>query len=219
MKSVSGSFFGGEDMKKVIMLVLAALLVLGVSTVSFARSEYMVGAKLGYAGPTGDFGEDFDGGALYGIFGEVSYSDWLSFEGSFVRHTHDESEQGLGELFPLHLQMSMFPDIEEEHFGGEKKLNMNELTLNAKVYLPMEGIRLYLTGGAGAYFWKLDIENLGDHTETDPGVNGGGGLLIPVSERVYLGVDARYTYVWTQIAADEQSLTFWNVTGLLAYGF
>jgi opacity protein-like surface antigen len=206
-------------MKKAGILAVALLLVAGLHSTVFAQSEYMVGAKLGYAGPTGDFGEDFDGGVLYGIFGEVAYSPYLSIEGSLVRHTHDESEQGLGELFPIHLQMAMFPGIEEEHFGGEKSLSMNELTLNAKVYLPGEGIRPYLTGGVGGYFWKLDIENLGRNTETDFGVNGGAGLLVPVGDRVYLGVDARYTYVWTQIAIDKQSLTFWNITGLLAYGF
>jgi len=206
-------------MKKAGIFAVAALMVIGLHSVSFAQSEYMVGAKLGYAGPTGDFGEDFDGGFLYGLFGEVAHSPWLSFEGSLVRHTHDESEQGLGELFPLHLQMSMFPGIDEEHFGGEKSLNMNEFTLNAKVYMPTEGIRPYLTGGAGVYFWKFEIENLGDSTETDFGVNGGGGLLLPLTDRVYLGVDARYTHVWIQIAADEQSLAFWNVAGLIAYGF
>ncbi len=206
-------------MKKAMIFAVAAVLVIGLHSVSFARSEYLVGAKLGYAGPTGDFGEDFDGGFLYGFFGEVAYSPYFSVEGSLVRHTHDESEQGLGELFPIHLQMSMFPDIEEEHFGGEKSLTMNELTLNGKVYLPTEGIRPYLTFGVGGYFWKFDIKNLGDNTETDFGVNGGGGLLLPVGERVYLGVDARYTHVWTQIAADEQSLKFWNIVGLVAYGF
>jgi len=206
-------------MKKAVIFAVAAFLVVGLHSVSFAQSEYLVGAKLGYAGPTGDFGEDFDGGFLYGIFGEVAYSPRFSVEGSLVRHTHDESEQGLGELFPIHLQMSMFPDVEEEHFGGEKSLTMNELTLNGKVYLLAEGIRPYLTFGVGGYFWKFDIENLGDHTESDFGVNGGGGLLLPVGERVHLGVDARYTHVWTQIAADEQSLKFWNIVGLIAYGF
>jgi opacity protein-like surface antigen len=206
-------------MKRVVILAVAALLVVGLHSVSYAQGEVLVGAKLGYSSPTGDFGTDFDGGFVYGLFGEVAYSDWLSLEGSLVRHTHDESEEGLGDLFPMNLLMSMFPGIGEEHFGGETRLNLNEITVNAKFYFPVEGFRPYLTAGVGAYFWKLEVENLGDSTETDFGINGGGGVLFPVTERVYIGADARYTRVYTQIAADEQSLTFWNLTGLIAYGF
>ena len=209
-------------MKKLIVFSAVFFMVIGIHAASHAQNaqdDFLVGLKLGASIPTGDMGEDFDTSFMYGIYGEVAYSPKFAFEGTLSRRKFSESDEGVGTLFPIHLQMSMFPDVEEEHFGGEKSLTMNELTLNGKVYLLAEGIRPYLTFGVGGYFWKFDIENLGDHTESDFGVNGGGGLLLPVGERVHLGVDARYTHVWTQIAADEQSLKFWNIVGLIAYGF
>lgn len=209
-------------MKKLIVFSAVFFMVIGLHTASHAQNaqdDILVGLKLGGSIPTGDMGEDFDTAFMYGIYGEVAYSPSFAFEGTLSRRKYSESDEGVGTLFPIHLQMSMFPGIEEEHFGGEKSLTLNEFTVNGKWYLARGGVQPYFTVGGGVYFWKFDIENLGDHTETDFGVNGGAGLLFPLGHRLYIGLDGRYTYVWTQIAADEQKLTFWNLTGSLAYGF
>jgi hypothetical protein len=208
-----------EDMKRLLVFSIVFFMIFGLSAVSMAENEYLVGLKIGMSDPTGDFDEDFDDGVVYGIFGEVAYSPYFSIEGSLVRHNHDASENGVNTLFPIHLQMAMFPDIEEKHFGGDKSLIMNELTLNGKAYLPGYPIVPYLTVGAGIYFWRFYIENLGDDTESDLGLNGGGGFLVPLGDRINLGVDVRYNHVFLQIAADEQSMTYWNILGTLAYGF
>jgi hypothetical protein len=210
---------GRKDMKRLLAFSIVFFMILGLRTVSMAESEYLVGLKIGLSDPTVDFDEDFDDGVVYGIFGEVAYSPYFSIEGSLVRHNHDASENGVKTLFPIHLQMDMFPGIEEEHFGGDKSLIINEFTVNGKALLPGYPIVPYLTAGVGAYFWRFYIENLGDHTETDFGVNGGGGFLVPLGSRVNLGADIRYTHIFTQIAADEQSLNYWNILGTLSYGF
>lgn len=206
-------------MKRLLVFSIVFFMIFGLSAVSMAETEYLVGLKIGMSNPTGDFEEDFDDGFLFGISGEVAYSPYFSIEGALVHHEHEEGENGLGVLFPIHLQMAMFPGIPEENFDGDKSLIMNEFTVNAKASLPGYPIVPYLTAGGGIYFWRLYIENLGDQTESDFGVNAGGGFLVPISSRVNLGFDARYNHVFLQIGADEQSLTYWNILGTLSYGF
>ncbi len=207
-------------MKKIAVFSIALAVALCLSPAAHAQEhEYLVGIKLGGAMPTNDFGEGFDTAFLFGISGEVAFTPSFALEASLVRHSHNESDEGAEGLFPIHLQMSLFSGIEEEHFGGEKSLTMNEATLNAKWYLARGSVQPYFTGGAGIYFWTFNIENLGDATESDFGVNVGAGLLFPMGHRLYAGIDGRYNHVWTQIAADEQKLTWWNLTGSLSYGF
>lgn len=208
-------------MKKLASFSMVVSLVFGAPSLGLAQHEYQVGLKLGGAVPTGDFGEDFDSGFLYGIYGEVAYSPRFSFEGALVRHTHDQSDQGLGELFRMDILHSMFSGHSDLDFlSNEANVTINEFTINGRIYLVTSGaFRPYATLGTGVYFWDIDFDNIGDATETDFGVNGGGGVTFALTERISVGAEARYNYVWIQLGADDFSLEWWDFAGLVSAGF
>ncbi len=206
-------------MKKLLVLLSVLVVAFGYSAAAHAQTEFEVGLKGWYSAPVEDFGDDFDGGFLYGIYGEVFFSPRFSMEMSLVRHTHDEGDDGLNALFPIHIRMSMFPGIPEENFDKPAEVTINELTLNARYYLTAGRFRPFLTAGGGIYFWDFYQQNLGDNTETDFGINGGGGFVFSLTERVNLGLELRYNYLWLQLAADDTDMQFVNLMALASYGF
>lgn len=154
------------------------------------------GLRIGYLSPTGDLGDDFDGGMTLGLFGEVVSKDHLALEAAFSR-----------------AELDMEGDWEER-----PELEKWLLELNSKVYFLPEGLlKPYIKGGLVADFWKIDKL---DADGTNFGLDGGVGLSFALTETLSLGGEAAYYYLWSD--RDSESLlgydnTFWNLFFGLTY--
>ena len=68
-------------MKRIVILIAVPIML--ASLVSLASAAgFELGAKLGYTLPTGDHGDDWEGGFKYGIYGQYNFTP--SFAGQLV---------------------------------------------------------------------------------------------------------------------------------------
>lgn len=176
-------------MRKLVVLA-AALLVLAAGGQALAL-QLDAGLRLGYVNPTGDLGDDFDGGMSVGLAGEVVSGDFLAVEAALSRAELDMKRAGA------------------EEAEMEKWL----LELNGKVYFMPESKELhpFVKGGIVTDFWDVDAL---DRDGTNFGLDGGVGLSFNLTENLSLGGEAAYYYVWSDRGSDMPlgyDSSFWNL--------
>ncbi len=201
-------------MKRCLAVLTIGIALLAPSATVFAQAVN-VGVKAGYASPNGTFGDLFDGAMSGGLYGEYVYSPFLSFQGSWLWHKHDATEE----------LTNLRNFVASETLGIEAltdtRLTMNELDVNAKLSYPMNPVTPYLLAGLGLYYWKLDgkeivgeFDRKRDETFWDWGINFGGGATFPVTEQWSVGAEVIYTHVFDEL---DDSFINWLLSA--SYGF
>jgi opacity protein-like surface antigen len=202
-------------MKKFLAVALTCTMLFGFSAAASAQG-FDAGVKLGYNTLTGDNGDAFDGAFSGGLYGMYHFTPNIALQGSWLYHKHDNSDdlQAAGDfLFSLGLGTPTLSDI---------RLTVNEFDLNGYYFFPLEApVRPYILGGVGLYYSKIDFKAIQgafsadtDDSFWDFGLNIGGGLDFAVTERVKIGGEIIYTYVF-----DELDGGFFNFLATIGYGF
>ena len=166
-------------MRKTIAFFLAVAVLCSFASMASA-GEIDGGLKIGYSLPLGDAGEAFDGGLAYGAFAEYNFNSMMSLQGSVL--SSDWSGEDNGADFDIIY-----------------------LLLNAKANFPAGIYTPFLTAGFGGYFYDISGTDV-DHK--DGGLNFGGGLDIKVTEKISLGVEGTYHYVWIGDPAEDDDDNF-----------
>lgn len=177
-------------MKKRLAIVAVALFCLCILLISSTSFAAEIGAKLGYSNPMGDIGDVFDGAITIGAYGEQEVIPDLAIEATLLHHKHDG------------------PSL----FIVTTDLTINELTLNAKYYFPIDRFKPYVTGGLGLYLWEASAGaggfTLGGDDGTDLGINFGGGVSFDMTSHVALNADIRYHKVMGVFDGDYLNIIF-----------
>jgi hypothetical protein len=140
--------------------VVALASTLGVSALQAQANPIAIGVVAGASIPTGDFGDNADTGWHAG-----GLLEWSS------------------PAYPVGVR----GDVVYHRFGAkgtsDSKLNILAATLNLVWMFPMEAptVRPYLIGGGGYYHATCDGCGGNDNTRNKLGINGGGGLSVPLS--------------------------------------
>jgi outer membrane protein X len=115
-------------------------------------------------------------------------------------------------LDPLRLEGSFTYFLPKEYGLGTTKLNMWDISVNAHWIFPVaEKINLYPLAGLGIFGTKakvdIDLGGLGKYggsaSDTDFGLNIGGGVDFKISQTVLLNVEAKYRISgeWSRLIA------------------
>lgn len=143
------------------------------------------------------------------------------------RFTGGASVLFMGNVAGLELDMGITPDFFANHSSGLfNDSNVTTLSANLLFGVGVGPVRPYVTGGAGLLRTSIDsASNLFDDlSETDFGVNAGGGIILMVSEHVGVRGDARYFRSLQNIDVGDLSVSlgnfdFWRVYGGLSFAF
>jgi hypothetical protein len=127
-----------------------------------------------------------------------------------------------GQLIPLvKSEIGVAYRSEERHDGA---LDVHQWPITASLWFtPVRTI--YAGAGVGLYHTTFDYEDelsIEDDTKSEFGVHLGGGLALPLSERLALDVNGRYVMLRDQddkLVPDEFDPDFWTTTLGLAIEF
>ncbi len=189
-------------MKKMLSLLVAAALVMGWSSNSFAGNPY-ASANIGIAWFDDIEGTHVDLDEREESF-EITCDSGLTLTGALgydMGSTRVEAELGYQKNEVTLL--SKFDDGEfDEDWDGTGDISLTTFMFNGYYDIkPMDNsdIELFLTAGIGAAFYNFDDVGVLDDEENIGSVNGstwayqlGGGVAIPVGSGIV--VDARYRY-------------------------
>jgi opacity protein-like surface antigen len=204
-------------MKKVLIAAAAFAAFSGFAAAASAQ-DMEAGIKFGYAGMTGDYGDAFDGALSGGPYLTYYLTPNISLQGSWLYHKHDkdaQAQEALNALATETMDMAALTDL---------RLTMNQLDFNGRFYspLPWEGARVFALAGVGLTYWKLngkvivltDFDKSEEESYWDLAVNFGGGFDFPVTEKVKLGAEIVYSYIFGDF---EDGL--FNFLATASYGF
>ena len=201
-------------MKKTLVIALTGILLIATAAVSSATT-LDVGVKAGYATLTGDKNDAFDGALSGGLYVQYDYSPKFAIQGSWLWHKHDASEEANAVTNFLASEAIGLPAL------TDVRLTINEFDVNGKFTYTMPTVSPYLIAGFGLYYWKVDgkeivgeFDRKSDETFWDFGINFGGGVSYDVNDKISVGGEIIYTYVF-----DEYSDGFFNFLLNASYGF
>lgn len=173
-------------MKKVII----ALLVLGAFGTSVFAGEWKKDGSvmLGYAMPSGDVGDDLDGGVAFNFaYDGYKINDNFSLGAEFLYTGTSGEVTGVADIdFSVMGILPYAKYSKEVDMGGNK----------ADVY-GIFGMGMYI--GSTEIDYAAAYNTLGfadtDDSESEFGFNIGGGIMFPMGDKMKIGADLRYHMV------------------------
>lgn len=171
-----------------VALVLAA--APAAAQMTSAERTIRFGAMTGVSLPMGDFGDAVNTG-----WHLTGFVDWrpvnfpTAFRGEIGYHAFGSSE------------------FRFEDTRAESKASMIPIVANVVYVLPSQSTtRFHLMGGLGLYITNWDVEGSipefgsfgGSDSETDFGINLGGGVSFPLGQRIDVVVEARFHSAFTE---------------------
>lgn len=154
-----------------------------------AERPLRFGAMTGISLPMGDFGDAANTGWHLTGFGEYRLNNFpATLRGELGYHSFGSTRVSGG------------------GFSSESSVSMIPITVSAVYVLPSETQRrFHLMGGLGLYRTSVDFEFSdgsgsvsGDDSNTDFGINIGGGVSFPLGERIDVVGEARFHSIFTE---------------------
>jgi len=199
-------------MKKTAAILLALSVTLGAPAAVSALS-FEFGPKLGYTVPTGGFddaaGDGFAWGAYLGYY--VRANAFLEL--AYLRHRHDlvSGSESFGEVTDgLQAGLSEVDTID---------LKMHEIAVSGKYLFSRGAFTPYLTAGAGAYIWEIEVEGLRRTVETSETTStGSSGTSTTTTTSTTTGGDIARSWNSTDFGLSGGGGVRFMVTGELSLG-
>lgn len=195
----------------VIIMISAVGSVSQVSAVDWEGNGNYLALKAGIYSPSETFnirevnvGETFDGDTETGVSAEIAF-------GHFFLPT-----------FALEIGIGYFDGqgTVRDTGGAPHDVDFNVIPIiaAAKVFVPVGTVSPYGEFGIGSYFTGFDVEgNANSFSGTATfGIHAGAGLDVDITERAFIGVEARY--VWADPSFGEEEINL-NDTEYALNGF
>jgi hypothetical protein len=165
-----------ETMRKTVLLV-GVVATLSFATVAHAEN-FDFGLEGGMSIPTGDYGDAFGPGPMFGVFGDLGVNPNLSLGADIIGNFH-----GMSDSFNDNFSVSGFDvDFTVVQFGAHARFRP---TLSG----------LWLQGGLGAYngHTKVTFPGFeGDDSATKLGFSVGAGMDFPFNPAMNFGLMATF---------------------------
>lgn len=198
-------------MRRSFVVLPLVLLALG-SAVAFAQTEttgssWVFGANAGYALPTGDFHDAYNGGLSIGVSGCYMFTNKYGLEIAAEWSKFSANDDLVSAL--------------ESLTGEQVDANFQFLPIMVGFVtnFPINAsVVPYVKGGLGVYFEtaELEVANAKDtRTENDFGFNLGGGVKIPVAKMTTIDVGLRFHNVMTE----DQSTQYFTFSAGVGFMF
>jgi hypothetical protein len=174
----TGNIMKIQTLRKTQAIIIAAVLAVLIPSTTFAESGFVVGASVGSAELSDDFGGfDVDANSTaYRFTVSWKFNDYLAIQGGY--HNFGRFDQSF--------------DIEGETV--DVSLKADGFTLGLVGILPL-GDRWSLFARSGAFFWDgdADINNVSAATPEDTNFYFGAGVQFAIGEKLSLTADgSRY---------------------------
>lgn len=155
-----------------LALLGAAILFVCAPAANAGPGDLRIGPKIGVAIPFGDLGDFADTGFLFGATGDYGLTDNIALGGNLLYNPYSVEDEG-----EIDFSFSIF-----------------HITANGKYYFESESnLGFFAAAGAGLYMGRTSLEGTtvvqgievsfdDSETETDLGIQFGGGLDVPVGE-------------------------------------
>ncbi len=148
-------------------------------------------------------------------FSSTDFDKKKGFDGEIAFGHH------YGPVFGTEFGIGYFQDRRFPVLGeGRTKLEGIPVLLSAKLFLPLGPVEPYAEAGVGAYFTRFEVESAAGpqrFREVNFGPHVGAGLNINVTDKVYLGAEARYRWVRPEYGGQKVRLD--GYTGTVNLGF
>lgn len=197
------------------LFFLAVLGGVGLTSTAFAEGTY-VALKAGIYSPSASFDVSninvettFDGDSETGVDAEIAFGHY--FLPTVVL------ELGAGYL------RAKGSFNTEDSATNDLEFNVIPVILSGKFMIPVGSVSPYGEVGIGAYFSSLDVSNNGNSfsgTSTF-GIHAGAGIDVPVSDKVFLGLEGRYIWADPSFGGQEIKIndTTYSLDGFKLNGF
>jgi opacity protein-like surface antigen len=200
--------------EKTLVLVFACALLSGAVSAASA-STLDLGAKAGYSNLTGDKNDAFESGPVGGFFLEYGVSPYIGLQGSWLLHKHDATGDARAFADFLASEAIGLPAL------TDATLTINQFDFNGKFSYPLKSAKPYILAGMGFNYWKVngstavgEFQSREEQAFWDLSLNVGGGVSFKLWERITIGGELIYTYIF-----DDYSDGFFNLLATLSYGF
>lgn len=176
-------------MKKLVIAIIALLVIGAVGTAVFAGEMKKEGSvMLGYGMPSGDAGDDLDGGIAFG-FGYEGYkiNDNFSIGAEFLYTGNSGEVTGVADV-----DFSVIGILPYAKYSKEIDMGSNKADLYG-----IFGMGMYMGSTEvdfSAAYNALGVADTED-SESEFGFNLGGGIMFPMGDKMKLGADLRYHLV------------------------
>lgn len=201
-------------MKQCLILLLTCVLLSGAVSAASANTLDL-GAKVGYSNLTGDKNDAFKGGPAGGFFLSYEVSPHVGFVGSWLVHRHNATDDAKAFADFLASEAIGLPAL------TDATLTVNQFDFNGKFSYPLRSVTPYLLGGIGVNYWKVngrtavgEFLSKNEKAFWDVGLSLGGGVSFALRERITVGGELIYTYIF-----DDYSDGFFNLLATLSYRF
>jgi outer membrane protein W len=175
---------------KYSLSLLVALGVAGLASTAFAEGSYLA-LKAGIYSPSATFDvsninveDTFEGDTETGVDAEIAFGHY--FLQTVVL------ELGAGYF------KSKGTFENDSNVRNDYEFNVIPIILSGKFMIPIGSVSPYGEAGIGAYFTSLDVSNNANSFSGTAtfGIHAGAGIDVPVSDSLFLGLEARY--VWAE---------------------
>jgi hypothetical protein len=178
-------------MRKFTFLAVLCAALLAASSVQAGDITFGLSAGIGL--PIGDFGDEFGMGFAGGVYGDY----WTKPSTAF----------GLDVLGNFHSSKDSFSDPSFPGVTFDSNVSLYEFGVHGLWAPPSKGkTQPWLKYGLGVYNDHLTTEGGGikeDSSDSNFGLNGGGGIDLKSNPSMHLGVGGMYHYVFSEGSATQ----------------
>jgi Outer membrane protein beta-barrel domain len=178
-------------MRKITFLAVLSAALLAASSVQAKDITFGLNAGIGI--PVGDFGDEFGVGFAGGVYADY----WTKPSTAF----------GVDILGNFHGGKDSFTDPAFPGVSFDSNVSIYEFGVHGLWAPPAQGkTQPWLKYGLGLYNSKLTVEGGGikeDTSDSNFGLNGGGGIDLKSNPSMHIGIGGIYHYVFTEDTATQ----------------